>query len=193
MLALVAALAAGRARPQAALPAQKTPTLRGAPSPLAQHRAIKWDVLLAPGWQPPAGLRGVDLGALSDADPRTAALYKQLREAWDQAPVNLALVDQAVRIAGYVVPLEGDAQQGLKEFLLVPSYGACIHTPAPPASQIIHVVPRSPAKGLRTMDTVWVHGLLKYARNDSGMGWSNWRMEPVLLEPYEGGATAGLR
>ncbi len=190
-------LAASTAWPQSGWPPAAS-ALRGAPGAAPQPKLIKWDALVAPGWDATAGIKGadlknIDLASLSDADPRTAALYKRMREAWDQAPVNMAMIDQTVRIAGYVVPLEGDAQQGLREFLLVPSYGACIHTPAPPASQVIHVVLRSAAKGLRTMDTVWVAGALKYARSETGLAWSNWRMESVRIEPYEGGATAVIR
>ena len=69
--------------------------------------------------------------------------------------MNSALVGQLVRIPGVVVPLE-DSKDGLKEFLLVPYFGACVHSPPPPANQIVHVLPKSPAKGLRSMDAVWI-------------------------------------
>ena len=98
----------------------------------------------------------------------------------------MALVGQPVRIAGYVVPLD-QARDAVSEFLLVPTYGACIHTPPPPSNQIIHVVPRSPAKGIRSMDTVWIKGVLRYVVNDSGLGVSSWRVEAVDVEPYGDG------
>ena len=41
-------------------------------------------------------------------------------------------------IGGYVVPLDFDSTT-VKEFLLVPFVGACIHVPPPPANQIIYV------------------------------------------------------
>ncbi|MFA5955424.1 DUF3299 domain-containing protein [Hyphomicrobium sp.] len=43
-----------------------------------------------------------------------------------------------VSIGGYVVPLDFDSTT-VKEFLLVPFVGACIHVPPPPANQIIYV------------------------------------------------------
>ena len=43
-----------------------------------------------------------------------------------------------VSIGGYVVPLDFEATT-VKEFLLVPFVGACIHVPPPPANQIIYV------------------------------------------------------
>jgi hypothetical protein len=107
-----------------------------------------------------------------------------MREAWDNAPSNPALDGKAVRIPGYVVPLE-ETKDGLKEFLLVPYFGACIHTPPPPANQIVLVVPAKPAGGLRSMDTVWVSGVLKTTRTNSPMGASGYRLESALVERYK--------
>lgn len=162
------------------------PALRGAPTAPPAYRAVNWETLVAPGWNAYQGVSRTDIGAMSDGDPRATALLKQLRAAWDKAPVNMALVGQPVRIAGYVVPLD-QARDAVSEFLLVPTYGACIHTPPPPSNQIIHVVPRSPAKGIRSMDTVWIKGVLRYVVNDSGLGVSSWRVEAVDVEPYGDG------
>jgi uncharacterized protein len=93
------------------------------------------------------------------------------------------MVGQAVRIPGFVVPLE-DGKDGLKEFLLVPYFGACIHSPPPPSNQIIHVLPKTPAKGYRSMDTVWISGTLVSVQTDSFMGAASWRMEAVSVAPY---------
>lgn len=43
-----------------------------------------------------------------------------------------------VKITGFIVPLEFDAEY-VNEFLLAPYMGACIHVPPPPANQIIFV------------------------------------------------------
>jgi hypothetical protein len=106
-----------------------------------------------------------------------------MREAWDKAPSNPAMEGATIRIPGYLVPLE-DTKAGMKEFLLVPYFGACIHSPPPPANQIIHVLPKTPAQGLRSMDAVWVSGTMKLVRSDTSMGTSGYRMEAVLVEPY---------
>jgi hypothetical protein len=45
---------------------------------------------------------------------------------------------QMVRMAGYALPLE-HSEKGVKEFLLVPFIGACIHVPPPPPNQIVFV------------------------------------------------------
>ena len=128
-------------------------------------------------------LKGLNLSILSDADPRATAALAKLREAWDNAPINPAVVGQTVRLPGYLVPLE-ETKDGLKEFLLVPYFGACIHSPPPPANQIVHVLPKAPAKGLRSMDTVWVTGVLTGTRTDSYMGMSGYRIEATQVTPY---------
>ena len=49
-----------------------------------------------------------------------------------------SLDGKRVQIGGYVVPLDFDATR-VKEFLLVPFVGACIHVPPPPPNQIVYV------------------------------------------------------
>ncbi len=62
------------------------------------------------------------------------------RQPGDDRPPAIVpeLNGQNVSIGGYVVPLDFDSTT-VKEFLLVPFVGACIHVPPPPANQIIYV------------------------------------------------------
>jgi hypothetical protein len=146
-------------------------------------REITWDDLMPKDWDPTKAIQGLDFNILSDKDPRAIAALNKLREVWDNAPINKRMNEVAVRLPGYVVPLE-ESRAGMTEFLLVPYYGACIHTPPPPANQIIHVMLAKPAPGLRSMDTVWVKGILRTQRTDSYMGVSGYRMEGLVVEPY---------
>lgn len=177
------ALMASAALPLAAQPLPKpTATSSG-------YTEIRWDDLVPKGWDPMKGLKdkglaGPQVGALDDADPKTAELMRQLREAWDNAPTEPTLNGAKVRLPGYLVPLEESAA-GHTEFLLVPYFGACIHTPPPPANQIVLVVPAKPAAGYRSMDTVWVSGVLKATRSNSMMGASGYRLESALVERYK--------
>ncbi len=148
------------------------------------YREIAWDELVPKDWNPLKNFKDMNLGMLSDGDPRATEMLKRMRETWDNAPSNNAMDGQTVRIPGYVVPLD-ESKSGMKEFLLVPYFGACIHTPPPPANQIIHVKPQAAAKGFRSMDTVWVSGTLRTLRTDSFMGTSSYRMDAVKVEPYE--------
>ena len=147
-------------------------------------RELTWEALVPKDWDPLKEFKGQDMGAgLSDSDPRAQAMLKRLREIWDAAPTVPALDGQRVRLPGYVVPLDESAA-GLRTFLLVPYFGACIHTPPPPANQIILVRPASPAQGLRSMDPVWVQGTLRTERSDSALGASSYRLDAAGVEPY---------
>ena len=164
------------------LAAQPKPTAHS-----AGYTEIRWDDLVPKGWDPTKALKdqGVtNMAALNDGDPKAAALMAQLREAWDNAPTEPQLDGTRVKLPGYLVPLE-EVAAGHTEFLLVPYFGACIHTPPPPANQIVLVVPAKPAGGFRSMDTVWVSGTLKTTRNNSPMGTSGYRLESALVERYK--------
>lgn len=152
------------------------------PAPRPGFEEITWDDLVPADWDPLKQFKDMNFGMLNDADPRAQAMLKKMREVWDNAPVNGRLDGRKVRLPGYVVPLE-EGQAGLSEFLLVPYFGACIHTPPPPANQIVHVLPKAGAK-LKSMDVVWVDGTLKAQRGDSYMGVSGYRLEAEAVTPY---------
>lgn len=150
------------------------------------YTELRWDDLVPKGWDPlkPFRDKGItNVAGLNDADPKVAELMRTMREAWDNAPTEGALEGQRVKLPGYVVPLEED-KAGLTEFLLVPYFGACIHSPPPPANQIVVVSPGKPA-AFKTMDTVWVSGVLRVKRNDSPMGTAGYRLEAALVERYQ--------
>jgi hypothetical protein len=85
---------------------------------------------------------------------------------------NDDLVGQMVRIPGYLLPLEIEDQKAT-EFLLVPTIGACIHTPAPPPNQMVHVRYSEgfPVKGLFT--PIWVNGRLEAETRTSTVTYSD--------------------
>ncbi len=161
------------------------PARAAAPAaPNSGFKTITWEALVPKDWDPFKEFKGIDLASMQDGDPRTTELMKRMREVWDRAPVNTELVGQRVRIPGFVVPLE-DTKDGIKEFLLVPYFGACVHSPPPPSNQIIHVLPKDAVKGFRSMDAVWISGTLKNTQTDSYMGASSWRLDAVTVAPYE--------
>lgn len=153
------------------------------PAPAGTFREIKWDDLVPKDWDPLKQFKNINFSLMNDSDPRANEMLKRMRETWDNAPTNNDMDGVSVRIPGYLVPLE-ETKAGMKEFLLVPYFGACIHTPPPPANQIIHVKAEKPPKGFHSMDTVWVSGTLKTLRSDSYMGASGYRMDAMVVEPY---------
>ncbi len=181
--ALLLALSASALPVSGALAQTTAPAKPAVKADAGAPREIKWDELMPAHWDPMKDFKAANFGMFNDADPRAAELLKKMRDAWDNAPVNNAMDGQAVRIPGYIVPLE-ESKAGLKEFLLVPYFGACIHSPPPPANQIIHITRKAPVKGFHSMDPVWVSGTLKTLRSDTFMGATGYRMEASLVEAY---------
>jgi uncharacterized protein len=147
------------------------------------YKEIPWEALVPAGWNPARELEGLDLSKLTDSDPRAIRALEKLREAWNNAPVVPTLNGAPVRIAGFMVPLESRNRQ-IFEFLLVPYFGACIHTPPPPANQIIHVLPRKPLPAEDIMSAVWVSGTLATVRAETGLGSAGYTMKADVIEPY---------
>lgn len=183
-VAPLTASAQGTAEPAAltastAVPAPVAPATTG-------FKEIKWEALVPKDWDPTKRFKSMNLGVLDDRDPRVLKAMREMRETFDNAPTNSQLDGMPIKLPGYVVPLE-EFKGEVTEFLLVPYFGACIHTPPPPANQIIHITVTKPLKGLRSMDTVWVSGILKTARRDSSMGTSGYRLTTAVLERYTAG------
>ena len=150
-----------------------------------QFAEIGWDALVPADWDPMKSFKDLQkLAALPDSDPRIQKLYDRMRKVWDEAPTIPSMKGREVRIPGFVVPLES-GEKGLREFLLVPYFGACIHTPPPPANQIIHVRVNPPVKGFQTMSAVWVSGALGLERSNSELGVSGYSMKAERVEAYK--------
>jgi hypothetical protein len=67
---------------------------------------------------------------------------------------------QAVRIPGFLVPIEFSSPLVATDFLLVPTAGACIHMPPPPANQIVRVSYPNGYKVETVQYPVWVEGVI---------------------------------
>ena len=91
-----------------------------------------------------------------------------------------------VRMPGFVVPLDDAAEEGA-EFLLVPYYGACVHTPPPPPNQMAFVrMVGKKAVRLALFDAVWMEGTLRITTYDSPYGQVGYTIEGLTMKPYTG-------
>lgn len=86
-----------------------------------------------------------------------------------------------VKIGGYVVPLDFEATT-VKEFLLVPFVGACVHVPPPPANQIVYVKTEKgfPLGGL--FDPVNVTGTIKTETAFTGLADAGYTIDADSVE-----------
>lgn len=174
--------ASDAADPAASPAASTDPVASSAPS--TAPRLLVWDDLIPESWDAGQALVGEDFAGLDDSDPRAAQALARLRQAWAAAPVEKALHGQRVRIPGFVVPLETHGRN-IMEFLLVPYFGACIHTPPPPANQIIHVLRGDESLRIETMEAVWVTGVIETTPNQTWMGHSGYRIASARIERYD--------
>ena len=90
-----------------------------------------------------------------------------------------------IRVPGYVVPFDFNASAEYKEFLLVPYFGACLHTPPPPPNQIILVNSDTAAKIDNIYEPFWLEGTLKTGEFLNDLGNSAYELNLSKIEPYE--------
>lgn len=145
---------------------------------------IKWEALVPKGWDPAAQFKGLDLSKLNDSYPRAIEALERLKREWDAAPAEPSLNGKKVRIAGFALPLERVGDK-VTEFLIVPYFGACIHSPPPPANQIIHAKSAQPLAGVKMMVPLWVYGTLAVQRGETTWGVAGYRLAVDKVAPYE--------
>jgi len=161
--------------------------------PGAPYRPLNWDELIPADWDPTKPLKGLNMDKLQDSDPRAIEALEKVRAAWNDAPIIGSLNNQRVEIPGFVVPLDVDSER-VKEFLLVPYFGACIHVPPPPSNQVIHVIPpkgmskeqqKILKKAVLTYGAVSVSGTLETVSSNTAMGFSGYRLKADKIAAYQ--------
>lgn len=125
-----------------------------------------------------------------DVDPsqRVKLDWGQLRtlnlQTGEKSPVLKQADGRVVEIPGFMVPLEDEATK-ISEFLLVPSPQACVHVPAPPPNQMVHV---KMASGIRTsvaFGPIWLVGKLQITDYSGPYGTSSFFVTGISTRPYE--------
>lgn len=134
----------------------------------SEFAAISWDELVPPGQSEAEIFARYEelLDGLEYDSAEAEALYDELQEelyskSFTVDAVNTDLDGQKIRLAGFVAPLVYD-DDVVTEFLLVPSFGACIHVPPPPPNQTV-LVTVDKADGLgpdEVWGAVWVEGTI---------------------------------
>ncbi|MDR2051295.1 MAG: DUF3299 domain-containing protein [Deltaproteobacteria bacterium] len=156
----------------------------GESPPLSQYLEIQWEQLVPASWHPEKIFEGLNLDELADGDPRAVKILETLITEWNNAPVNPEIQDKLIKLPGFVAPLDWEDEASLREFLLVPYFGACIHVPPPPANQIVYIKLDKGRDGLESMAAIWVYGKIFLERHTGGMGTASYAMRVDHIEPY---------
>ena len=128
---------------------------------------IEWESLVPQDWNPNQVFEDMsDEQYYALSDNELLILEQTVQAMFDAAPVVDAFEGKQVKIPGFVLPLEF-SNTLLKEFLLVPYFGACTHTPPPPANQIIYGKLDTGFKLESIYLPVWITGRLNITRSQS--------------------------
>ncbi len=150
---------------------------------------LNWEEMVPEGFQPPenpmVNMTREEIDKLFDGSEESNKQLEELETAMSYAPTVEELDGRRVKIPGYVVPLEFDGQTELNEFLLVPYYGACIHTPPPPANQVVHAKLESPIQIENTYDPVFAIGVLRAETTTSDLAEAGYTLELEQVVPYQ--------
>lgn len=149
---------------------------------------LRWADLIPEGFNATSLTEELDLdqynlASLSDDDPEAQRLYNDMVQLFANAPVVDQYDGTVVRIPGFVVPLELDEDRVLS-FLLVPYFGACIHTPPPPSNQIVYVETDGQFRAPALDDPVYVTGRLRVEHQDSDLGSAGYTIQAANLESF---------
>ena len=166
------------------------------PNPVLTNQAYKklnWEDLTPTDWDPLKPLKGLNLDKLEDSDPRARDALIAVGEAWKNAPIIPTLNGQRVKIAGFVVPLD-ITKTKVKEFLLVPYFGACIHVPPPPSNQVVHAINSKKLsneenkflkKAALISGPITLIGLMETIQSGTSMGSAGYKITIDTIEEYK--------
>ena len=163
--------------------------------PASAFKTVEWvdlmpkedlDALLAP----PSYVTDVEDGSFEDEisnqiqNALGAASDDRYQQALASTQVIPEMADQAIRIPGFIVPLEFDGEQTITQFFLVPFFGACIHVPPPPPNQIIFVNYPKGLKLTALYDPFWISGILKTTLVENETATAAYSLQMQSFEAY---------
>ncbi len=150
---------------------------------------LGWEDLIPEGFTPAASpletMTQEEVNKLFDGSAESNLELSEIEEMMSFAPTVSDLDGKQVKLPAYVVPLDYDGQTNLTEFLLVPYYGACIHTPPPPANQVVHANAKQAVVVEDTYRPVWAIGTMSTETIQSNLAEAGYQLQIERLEPYE--------
>jgi uncharacterized protein len=142
----------------------------------ATPRQIMWDDLIPPGL-PYAEIIGEgEIDAINDT-------WNPIYDA-NAVKLNEALNGAYITMPGFIIPFDISAK-GVTSFMLVPYVGACIHTPPPPANQLVMVDSAKPWPGDQLWDAVWVTGTMRTQLQSTKLGQTGYSLTADDMKVFE--------
>ena len=151
------------------------------------YQQIMWDGLIPLDFRADAIMEKYQeqLAATTDGSPEAATLFSKMQDEFNNAPVNGEIDETLIRLPGFIAPLEYSGEL-ITEFLLVPYFGACIHTPPPPANQTV-LVKTAEGQGIKTEDSynpIWVMGKVTAEATTTELAAAGYYIQEAIIEPY---------
>ncbi len=140
------------------------------------HREITWDDLIPKG-VPYSEIIGE--GFLDEQNDVWRPIFDQ-----NATKLNTDLDGASIKMPGFVLPLDV-TRKGVKDFLLVPYVGACIHTPPPPPNQLVLVHSADPWPDDDLWAAVWVLGTMQAKISDTDIAQTGYHLTAESMEYYE--------
>ena len=164
--------------------------------PKSAFKTIEWTDLMPKEdldafLNPPSYIEEIEDGSEEDqiSNQIQSSIAAARDDSYQQALVSTRVIEEmdgkAVRIPGFIVPLEFDDDQTITRFFLVPFFGACIHVPPPPPNQIIFV---DYPKGLKLealYDPFWISGVIKTSLTENEIATSAYTLTMQHYEEYQ--------
>lgn len=162
----------------------------GKPKQDGEYTELAWEDLELPGHGMTEILKKYQpqIDAIPEGDPSESGVLEKMQAEMNSAPVNPALDGKKVKLPGFISPLEVDEAKGMvKEFLLVPYFGACIHVPPPPLNQTLLVKPQEGKSiGMERMyEPVWVYGTLKVSQVHTELAEAGYQIPDARVEMWQ--------
>ncbi|MCO4839699.1 MAG: DUF3299 domain-containing protein [Rhodobacteraceae bacterium] len=158
---LITSALASAALPRAAL--AKTPT------------EITWDDLIPPG------VPYSEIVAAGEMD-ETNDIWQPVFDE-NATKLNPVLDGAYIKMPGYIIPID-QSTDGVTSIVLVPYVGACLHTPPPPANQLVFVTTNKPWPSDNLWDAVWVTGQMQHELQSTEVAETGYLLKAEEMETY---------
>ena len=162
--------------------------------PASAFKTIEWIDLMPKDdleaiLNPPDYIAEIEDGSIEDQiDSEIGTSITTPEDRYQQALVSKRVVDEmdgkAIRIPGFIVPLEFNDKQDVTQFFLVPFFGACIHLPPPPPNQIIFVEYPEGLELNSPYTPFWISGIVKTSLTENDVAISAYSIKTQYVEVY---------